>query len=91
MYLGGTFRGPKVKVRIQQTPGEKEIDGVRLDNFEAGTVRVVSPSVGAWLIAQGYAELEMRSQPTTEDKQLVGLSDQFDIAADRRRGKKDQL
>jgi len=80
-----------VKVRIQQTPGEKEIDGVRLDNFEAGTVRVVSPSVGAWLIAQGYAELEMRSQPTTEDKERVGLSDQFAVAADRRRGKKDQL
>ena len=34
-----------------------------------GSVREVSPSIGAWLIAQGYAEPEMRSdfRPHQED------------------------
>jgi hypothetical protein len=42
------------------TPREMEIDGVRLDGFRPGTVRDVSPLLGAWLIAEQYAEPEMR-------------------------------
>jgi hypothetical protein len=33
---------------------------MKLDNFVPGTVRDVSPTVASWLIAQGYAVLEMR-------------------------------
>src|SRR5581483_8939910 len=53
-----------VKVRIKQTPREGDVDGVRLDDLRPGVVRVVSASVGAWLISQGYADLEMRAQVT---------------------------
>jgi virulence-associated protein VagC len=54
-----------VKVRITRTPREHELDGVRLDIFAAGMVREVSPSIGSWLIAQGYAEPEMRRDSRT--------------------------
>jgi len=56
----------KVKVRIIETPREKEVDGVRLDWFQRGEVRDVSPSIGSWLIAEGYAEPEMRQTSRTE-------------------------
>jgi hypothetical protein len=49
-----------VKVRIKKTPREDEVDGIRLDRLEPGTVREVSASVGSWLIAERYAEPEMR-------------------------------
>src|SRR5581483_8656802 len=49
-----------VRVRIKVPPREKELDGISLDHFRAGTVRDVSATVAAWLIAQGYAEPEMR-------------------------------
>ena len=49
-----------VKVRISKTPDEAELDGVRLDNMRPGSVREVSPSIGSWLIAERYAEPEMR-------------------------------
>jgi len=60
-----------VKVRIRKTPAEEEVDGVRLDNMEPGTVREVSSSIGAWLIAQRYAEPEMRNEQTHEEDFLV--------------------
>jgi hypothetical protein len=50
-----------VRVRITVRPREPELDGVSLDRFVVGTVREVSPTIGAWLITQGYAEPEMRS------------------------------
>ena len=50
-----------MKVRIRETPQETEIDGVMLDKFEPGTVRDVSPTLGIWLVVQGYAYPEMRS------------------------------
>ena len=49
-----------MKVRISNSPREPEVDGVRLDTFKAGDVREVSPILGAWLVAEGYAEPEMR-------------------------------
>ena len=50
-----------VKVRITHTPRERELDGVRLDVLKIGMVRDLSPTLGSWLIMQGYAEPEMRS------------------------------
>lgn len=49
-----------VKVRIRKTPDVDELDGVRLDDMRPGTVREVSPSIGAWLITERCAEPEMR-------------------------------
>ena len=49
-----------MKVRISNTPRESEVDGIRLDRFKAGDVREVSPILGAWLVAEGYAQPEMR-------------------------------
>jgi hypothetical protein len=53
-----------VKVRITKTPAERDVDGIQLDELRPGMIRVVSPTVGAWLIAQGYAYLEMRGPLT---------------------------
>lgn len=50
-----------MKVRISKTPDVAEMDGVRLDDMRPGSVREVSPSIGSWLIAERYAEPEMRS------------------------------
>ena len=49
-----------MKVRIRQTPSLDELDGVRLDDMQAGTIREVSSSIGSWLIAERLAEPEMR-------------------------------
>ena len=50
-----------MRIRIIQTPNEDELDGVRLDLLTPGSVRDVSVSVATWLIAQGYAQAEMRA------------------------------
>ena len=50
----------RVRVRIRKTPAQREMDGVKLDRFAPGSVRDVSPSIAAWLIAEGYADPEMR-------------------------------
>ena len=55
-----------MKVRITRTPKEREVDGVSLDSFSPGMVRDVSALVGSWLIAEGYAEPEMREVPGSE-------------------------
>ena len=70
------------------------MDGVQLDRFTAGRVCDVSASLGSWLLAQGYADLEMRSSiPTTDEADFAmprerGLSSvemPRSYAADRRR------
>jgi hypothetical protein len=58
-----------VKVRITETPRELELDGVRLDGLIQGMVRDVSSLMGAWLITEGYAELEMRQ--TRPDRRAI--------------------
>jgi hypothetical protein len=50
-----------VRVRIKTAPYEREMDGLRLDRFEPGSIRDVSSSLGTWLIVKGYAEPEMRN------------------------------
>jgi hypothetical protein len=70
-----------VKVRIKKTPEEEELDGIRLDTMRPGAVREVSPTVGAWLIAERYAVPEMRhdARPHEEDflrePESTGVSD----------------
>jgi hypothetical protein len=71
-----------MRVRITTSPLEPEVDGVRLDGFTVGTVRDVSTSLGSWLVAQGYADLEMRSSARLQDDPLaapVGLPSFTDI------------
>jgi hypothetical protein len=75
-----------VKVRIRRKPQERELDGVRLDRLRPGTVREVSSVVGAWLVASGYAEPEMReSARPDEDETGFTLTKLRDSAADRPR------
>jgi hypothetical protein len=51
-------------------PIEHEMDGVELDRLTPGRVCDVSSSLGSWLLAEGYAELEMRS-PAAEERDFM--------------------
>ena len=73
-----------MRLRIKVTPVERELDGLKLDSFVAGSVRDVSPTVALWLIANGYADVEMRS---TSEFNAEAFSDRFAIVNDRRRRK----
>jgi hypothetical protein len=77
VYVIAFRLGVKLKVRILATPVEDDIEGVRLDLFRPGKVCEVSSSVGAWLIANGYALAEMRRTPSMTEPKAV--------ARDRRR------
>lgn len=61
VLIQGAAGTNKVKVLITETPHVREVDGVKVDDMQPGTIREVSPSVGAWLIAEGYAAPEMRN------------------------------
>ena len=74
-----------MKVRISRTPLQREIDGVPLDRLRPGAVREVPPTLGAWLIVEGYAELEMRRTTREYEIELVSGADDIAIAHDRRR------
>jgi hypothetical protein len=75
----------KVRVRITETPREPELDGIRLDKFVSGEVRDVSASIGTWLVAQGYAEPEMRHGGRSENQEFSkGTTTPYDVAHDRR-------
>lgn len=60
-----------MKVRIKKTPDEEELDGVRLDDMRPGTVREVSPSIGAWLVTERYAVPEMRADVSPHDDDFL--------------------
>jgi len=83
--------GKYVKVRIRETPRQHEIDGVRLDGLRPGMVRHVSSSIGAWLIAEKYAEFEMRSDPGGRDEEadFFGAKDARASASDGPRRRRD--
>ena len=72
-----------VRVRILRSPRERELDGLPLDSMVPGLVRDVSPSVATWLIAEGYAALEMRE--SNESRQQSSSRTEVDGANDRRR------
>jgi len=78
----GTTSGVYVKVRIRETPRQEELDGVRLDSMKPGTVREVSSSIGAWLIAEGYAVPEMRRGAENEEERLYGGQEVRGMATD---------
>ena len=63
-----------MKVRIKKKPDEREMDGVNLDCLAPGIVRDVSPSIGSWLVAEGYAEPEMR-RTERDDLPFTSLPD----------------
>ena len=48
-------------------------------------VRDVSTSVGTWMIAEGYADLEMRAEPTWLENKHVSFRERAHVANDRRR------
>ena len=79
-----------MKVRITETPREPEVDGVHLDGMARGSVREVSPSIGSWLILQGYAEPEMRQSSHEENQDLSGIKRVRDTAQDRHRRSTDK-
>ena len=74
-----------MRVRIKVTPKEDELDGIRVGKFERGTVREVSMSIGSWLIAEGYAEPEMRQEPRLEDMDYSGPRNPRESAPDHPR------
>jgi hypothetical protein len=80
-----------VKVRITETPRQTEIDGVRLDGLRPGMVRHVSSSIGAWLIAEHYAEPEMRRDVGIRDEEadFFGVRDTRASASDGPRRRHD--
>jgi hypothetical protein len=55
---------------------------VRLDGLTRGSVREVSSSIGTWLIAEGYAQPEMRRTPE-EDMEFCGIKPVHHVAEDR--------
>jgi hypothetical protein len=65
-----------VKVRIKNTPDQREVDGIKLDRFEPGAAYEVSSSIGSWLVAEGYALPEMRRDPLTPDTRVRAFEGQ---------------
>jgi hypothetical protein len=63
------LRVTEVKVRITEKPKLPELDGVKLDGLVPGVVREMSPSVASWLIAEHYAEPEMRRDVRAQNRE----------------------
>jgi len=79
-----------VKVRIKATPPELEMDGIRLDHLDPGTVHEVSPAIGVWLMAEGYAVLEMRDLSRSDRRSSSHTRKQFSGLKDRRKAVHDR-
>lgn len=73
-----------MKVRITRKPLEREVDGVSLDRMVPGSIREVSATMAAWLIAEGYAEPEMRRDARDESMDFAGVSVPRQSASDHR-------
>jgi hypothetical protein len=74
-----------LRVRITRKPLEREVDGVSLDRMLPGSVREVSSTLAAWLIAEGYAEPEMRRDARDETQEFAGVQPPLTLARDQRR------
>ena len=44
-----------MRIRIVHKPGDRSVDGVRLDRFELGQLYEVGNSLGSLLLAEGWA------------------------------------
>ena len=64
-----------VKVRIRCTPREHELDGVRLDTLLPGAVREMPHVLASWLVAERYADVEMRHDVRTHDDDFSDMRD----------------
>ena len=73
-----------VRVVILRTPDEDEMDGVNVAALTPGRVTDVSPSIGSWLIAEGYAIPEMRAAEIGTSS-FVTVDRVRDTSADRPR------
>ena len=62
-----------MRVRILTKPLEREVDGISLDRMLPGSVREVSATMAAWLIAEGYARPEMRHDARDEVPDFAGV------------------
>lgn len=65
-------------------PKEREIDGVCLQSLYPGAVRDVSYLLGSWLIAEEYAEPEMRASGQTDEPDNYFPSDAAAPSRERR-------
>jgi hypothetical protein len=70
---------------MKKPPVEREIDGISLEKYTPGSVREVSASVGSWLIAEGYADPEMRTDHRDEQEFYTGHPAPREVAHDRRK------
>lgn len=61
------------------------MDGVQLSKLNVGAVRNVSTSIGTWLIAEGYAQLEMRREPAPGEVKQISVPRQRHSTHERRR------
>jgi hypothetical protein len=64
-----------VKVRIRRTPREAELDGVPLHQLRPGNVREVSPVLATWLVAERYADVEMRADARAHEDDFPDIQE----------------
>jgi hypothetical protein len=64
---------------------EREVDGISLNRMTPGSIREVSATMGAWLIAEGYAEPEMRHDARDESQEFAGAVRMPRVTASDRR------
>ena len=55
-----------MRIRIVHKPGDRSVDGVRLDRFEPGQLYEVGNSLGSLLLAEGWA------RPIADDEDAAG-------------------
>ncbi len=54
--LRGRRHRPTLRIRILRPPTSQWVDAIRLDNFRVGQTYDVGHAVGAYLLAEGWAE-----------------------------------
>jgi hypothetical protein len=64
-----------VKVRIRCTPREHELDGVRLDTLRPGAIREMPHVLASWLVAERYADVEMRHDARAHEDDFCDVKD----------------